>query len=367
MTSNKEFKLSKSLYGHSLDVRSVVVTQSGDILSGSRDKTAKFWKYDPLLGNYSEVMTYKDQKNFVACILYLSPTEKYPDGLVVTGGNDSAILIYKPAEPFATFTIKEHSNTVSCLANSNEPNAFLTGSWDTTAKCFKVVDTPTCVTTFMGHTAAIWGILQINDNNKVITASADKTIGVWSQDGQKLQSLVGHSDCVRALADFPELKLFMSVANDAAVKVWSYNGENVNTCYGHNSYIYSIARCQALGPDSFVTADEDRTVKYWEKGENVQSISLPAQSVWSVACLQNGDIVTGSSDGVVRIFTRDEGRYADEATLTKFAEEVAALERQSVQEIGGVKVSDLPGTEALYDPGKRDGQMKMIREGGKVD
>lgn len=56
-------------------------------------------------------MSYKDQKNFIGAVLYIEPTEEYPDGLVVTGGNDHVILVYKPSEPFATFSIKEHSNT----------------------------------------------------------------------------------------------------------------------------------------------------------------------------------------------------------------------------------------------------------------
>lgn len=363
--SKKEFKLSKTLYGHSLDVRSISVTPNNDIISGSRDKTAKFWKYNPFQNNYEEVMTYKDQKNFVASVLYLDPTEGFPDGLIVTGGNDHIILIYKPSEPFATFTIKDHSNTVSCLGKTIESNSFLSGSWDTTAKYFKISATPKCISTFIGHSAAIWDVIQLKDA-RVVTASADKTIGVWNSNGQKLQSLTGHSDCVRSLADFPELNIFISVGNDAAVKMWSYTGENVNTYYGHTNYIYSIARCKPEGPDAFVTSDEDRRVRYWENGVNTETLTLPAQSVWSVASLKNGDIVTGSSDGVVRVFTRDESRYADEALLTKFKEEVEALERQSVQEIGGVKVSDLPGREALYEPGKRAGQMKMIREGGKV-
>lgn len=363
--SKKEFKLSKTLYGHSLDVRSISVTPNNDIISGSRDKTAKFWKYNPFQNNYEEVMTYKDQKNFVASVLYLDPTEEFPDGLIVTGGNDHIILVYKPSEPFATFTIKDHSNTVSCLGKTIESNSFLSGSWDTTAKYFKISATPKCISTFIGHSAAIWDVIQLKDA-RVVTASADKTIGVWNSNGQKLQSLTGHSDCVRSLADFPELNIFISVGNDAAVKMWSYTGENVNTYYGHTNYIYSIARCKPEGPDAFVTSDEDRRIRYWENGVNTETLTLPAQSVWSVASLKNGDIVTGSSDGVVRVFTRDESRYADEALLTQFKEEVEALDRQSVQEIGGVKVSDLPGREALYDPGKRAGQMKMIREGGKV-
>ena len=61
--------------------------------------------------NYEEVMTYRAQKNFVSCVLFLEPTEEFPDGSVITGGNDNVILVYKPAEPFATFSIKDHTNT----------------------------------------------------------------------------------------------------------------------------------------------------------------------------------------------------------------------------------------------------------------
>lgn len=103
---------------------------------------------------------------------------------------------------------------------------------------------------------------------------------------------------------------------------------------------FSVARCRAISENCFVTSDEDRTVRIWQNGENVESIQLPAQSVWSVASLSNGDIVTGSSDGIVRIFTQNENRYADEATLNKFNEEVEALTRQSTQEIGGYKISE---------------------------
>lgn len=361
--SGKEFKLSRTLYGHSLDVRSIAVTPNNDIISGSRDKTAKFWKYNPHQSNFEEVMTYKDQQNFVASVLYLSPTEEFPDGLVVTGGNDSAILIYKPSEPFATFTIREHSNTVCALGNANEANAFLTGSWDANAKYIKISGAPKCIATFVGHTAAIWGVTQLKDN-RIVTASADKTLILWSSEGQKLQSLSGHTDCVRAVIEAPNLNAFISIANDASIKVWSYAGDVIDTYYGHTSYIYSIAVSKET--HSFATSDEDRSVRYWENGQNTQTITLPAQSVWSVAYLNNGDIVTGSSDGLVRVFTQEESRYADEAALTKFAEEVQALERQSMQEIGGVKVSDLPGKEALFNPGKKAGQMLMIRDEGKV-
>lgn len=48
----------------------------------------------------------------------------------------------------------------------------------------------------------------------------------------------GHTDVVRQLEDFPEMKYFVSASNDATIKVWSYTGDCLNTYYGHANYIY---------------------------------------------------------------------------------------------------------------------------------
>ena len=56
----------------------------------------------------------------------------------------------------------------------------------------------------------------------------------------------------------------------------------------------SISVLPGAGVDNFVTSGEDCTIRIWEMGECQQTITLPAQSVWSVAYLQNGDIVAGS-------------------------------------------------------------------------
>ncbi|KAI4461369.1 phospholipase a-2-activating protein [Holotrichia oblita] len=358
---SKPFKLSCTLVGHSLDVRSVCATASNNIISGSRDKTAKLWKPNGFNTGYTDSVTYRNQKNFVASVLFLEPTKEYPDGLVVTGGNDNVILVYHPYEQSAILTLTEHSNTICYLSKGIEANTFLSSSWDTSAKLWNLSNIQQSTATYSGHTAAVWSVIQLPTSN-VVTASADKTIALWFQNGQRFQTLTGHSDCVRGLTDFPELNYFASVSNDATIKLWTYAGKNIETLYGHTNYIYSIARNKRGGDNCFVTSDEDRSVRYWQNGVNVETIHLPSQSVWSVCCLQNGDIVTASSDGVIRIFTQDESRYASEPVLKAFEEEVLALQQQSCQEIGGFKVSDLPGKEALYDPGKKAGQMKMIRE-----
>ena len=76
----------------------------------------------------------------------------------------------------------------------------------------------------------------------------------------------------------------------------------------------------------------------------------PAISVWSVSTMPNGDIVTGCSDGVVRVFSASEERWASEDKLKAYEEQLASS-AVPLQQIGDVKKDDLPGPEALTQPG----------------
>lgn len=51
------------------------------------------------------------------------------------------------------------------------------------------------------------------------------------------------------------------------------------------------------GGADFVSCGEDRSVRVWSLNspdECQQTVFLPAQSVWAVKVMENGDIVTGS-------------------------------------------------------------------------
>jgi phospholipase A-2-activating protein len=76
----------------------------------------------------------------------------------------------------------------------------------------------------------------------------------------------------------------------------------------------------------------------------------PAISVWAVSALPNGDIVTGASDGVVRVFSSAEERWSPEDQLKAYDEQVASSALPADQ-IGDVNKSELPGPEALAAPG----------------
>ena len=113
---------------------------------------------------------------------------------------------------------------------------------------------------------------------------------------------------------------------------------------------------------SWVTSGEDRSVRVWEEGEVVQTLYLPAISVWSVCVLPNsGDIAAATNDGCVRVFTRDPARQASQEVQEIYEAELSKVALAAQQNLGGVKLTDLPGPEALYEPGAKDGQQKMVR------
>lgn len=99
---------------------------------------------------------------------------------------------------------------------------------------------------------------------------------------------------------------------------------------------------------------------------NIQTIFLPCVSVWCCGVFENGDIVCGSNDGFVRIFTRSEERKAAQADLLAF-DEAVALQSIPSSQVGDVDKSKLPGVEALTKPGEKDGQVIMVNLGSMVE
>lgn len=232
---------------------------------------------------------------------------------------------------------------MSCLTPGAAKNLLLSGSWDHTAIVWElsgVIGRP--VVKLVGHENAVWSIAALKNGN-IVTGGADTFIIYWSRTGEKLKVLKGHKECVRGLVILPDDSL-VSASNDGVVKVWNVDGECVNNLYGHSNYIYSLAHNTFIGHDVFLSCSEDSTIRMWNPQGPLGSITLPAQSVWCVtANPTNGDIVTASSDGIVRVFTKDPARYASDATVAAFDMAVEVHVREAQLSLGGVKVQEIPG------------------------
>lgn len=97
------------------------------------------------------------------------------------------------------------------------------------------------------------------------------------------------------------------------------------------------------GSTDFASCGEDRSVRIWKlevPDECQQTVFLPAQSVWTVAVMKNHDIVTGSSDGLVRVFTNSAERVADSDVLKAYEAELGVTSLSAQLELGGIKASE---------------------------
>uniref|UniRef100_A0A2C9JHZ5 Phospholipase A-2-activating protein n=1 Tax=Biomphalaria glabrata TaxID=6526 RepID=A0A2C9JHZ5_BIOGL len=355
------YKLRCNLTGHDKDVRALTTSifPENGLISGSRDNTSCIWVESKEANSFRRELVLKGHSNFVSSICVTPPDDNYPKGLIVTGSNDKTILAYIPGNPEPVFKLIGHEGNVCALA-SGMFGFLLSGSWDTTARVWL---NQKCVMILEGHTSAVWAVGIISGQGVMLTGSADKTIKAWKA-GKCIQTFKGHEDCVRALAVVNESE-FLSSSNDATVRRWALNtGDCLAIYYGHTNYVYSLS-ILPNGQD-FITGGEDRTMRVWTDGRCVQTIYHPCESVWTVCALANGDIASGSSDGIIRVFTQVPERVASAEVLEAHEASLASAP-VSNQPLGDIKVEDLPGPESLRKPGKKDGQTTMVNTGGSVE
>ncbi|GAM20636.1 hypothetical protein SAMD00019534_038110 [Acytostelium subglobosum LB1] len=364
------YKLSRELRGHEKDVRAVIALYDGRIVSGSRDNTVRVWDIFKSQNQEATSIVLHAHQHFVGALTQLKPNELLQQRLFASGGNDKMICVWdKNAVPRGDSGIPSgspilmllgHTDSVSTLGTTHD-GLLISGSWD---KSVRVWDNNDCVCTLEKHEAAVWSVLGL-PNGDIVSASADKKIIIWKrvQNDTKIQFiqykvLTKHTDCVRALSLIPEVG-FISAANDGSLIVWTFDGEPLQEMTGHQAYVYGVVYIPNYG---YVSCSEDRSIKVWKDGACHQTLAHPS-GVWSCAVLLNGDLVSGCADGVVRVWTRNPTRVASGAAIENYLQSVAAQEISS-DNVGDIKLNELPeAADALLAPGKKDGEMKVVRSG----
>lgn len=308
---------------------------------------------------------------YINCLTFFPPTKDRPDGLVVSGGKDTIIEVKSPRSSStdnAERLLIGHSHNVCALDVSPNGTFLVSGGWDGQAR---VWDLNKWETRFMlgGHKGmSVWGVVALDDKT-VVTGCADKSIRVFDlsrfTSGEvEPKSTIHTPDVVRALCRVASGHSsgadIASASNDGTVRLWKLNGQQVGELHGHESFVYCLA---SLPSGELVSAGEDRTVRIWRGLECVQTITHPAISVWTVAVNPDtGDIVSGASDGIARIFTRRPDQVADQETLAQFDESVKSSSIPQ-QQVGNINKEKLPGPEFLTaKSGTKEGQVQMIKE-----
>ncbi|KAK1758573.1 ubiquitin homeostasis protein lub1 [Echria macrotheca] len=365
-----QFQLSAQLKGHNGDVRAVVFPTADLIVSGSRDNTARVWrKTAPKPPKFEDTIISQTQ-GFVNSVAFLHRPGS--SNLVVQSGADGVIEVQNPDAPRddSRRVMVGHTNNVCALDTSPDGRFIVSGGWD--GKAFVWGTDKWEATHQLAHAGdgvSVWAVLAFS-NDVIVTGSADHEIRIFNLKSRSsleipAQRTMKTGDVVRALCKLPtDLKgkhpsgaQFASGGNDAVIRLWKLDGQQVGRLDGHDSFIYSLA---SLPTGEIVSAGEDRTMRIWRGRECVQVITHPAISVWSVAvCSSNGDIVSGASDNIVRVFSRNHERVAGPETIEEFEQSLraSAIPSSSVNQ----QATETPEWLRL-NKGTKDGQIKLIKE-----
>ncbi|KAL1957744.1 hypothetical protein VTO42DRAFT_5587 [Malbranchea cinnamomea] len=360
-----DFKISAVLEGHGDDVRAVAFPNSKTILSASRDATVRLWKLEFTPPPTYDYAITSQSSGFVNSLAYYPPTADFPDGFILSGGQDSIIEAKQPwktTDADADAVLLGHGHNVCSIDVCPEGGWIVSGSWDSSARIWRVGKWETEVT-LEGHNGSVWAVLAY-DKDTIITGCADQNIRIFNTSGRLLRRIQGARDVVRALCklpgDHPSGAQIASAGNDGTIRLWTLQGQLKGELHGHESFIYSLT---TLPSGELVSSSEDRTVRIWNSNGCLQTITHPAISVWSVAaCQETGDIVTGASDRIIRVFTRAQERQASAEVAQRFEKSVkeSAIPQQ---QLGQINKEKLPGPAFLKQKsGTKEGQVQMIRE-----
>ncbi|KAL9174046.1 hypothetical protein ABFS82_02G026600 [Erythranthe guttata] len=347
----KEYQLRCQLRGHEDDARGICICGDAGIATSSRDRTVRFWTLDgSQKRDYIMSRILLGHTSFVGPLAWVPPNEEFPEGGIVSGGMDTLVLVWNIATGEHVQLLKGHKLQVTGIALDGSD--IISVSVDSTLRRWRGGQQ---VETLDAHQAAIQAIVKL-PSGEFVTGSSDMTLKLW-KGKSCVHTFAGHTDTVRGVAVMPNLGI-LSASHDGSIRLWALSGEHLMEMVGHTSIVYSV---DAHASGLIVSGSEDCSAKIWKDGVCVQSIEHPG-CVWDAKFLENGDIVTACSDGIVRIWTVDHDKIADAVERDSFATQLSEY-KISRKRVGGLKLEDLPGLDSLKTPGNSDGQTKVVREG----
>ncbi|KAF3886718.1 MULTISPECIES: WD40 repeat domain-containing protein [Nostocales] len=157
-----------------------------------------------------------------------------------------------------------------------------------------------------GHSAIVYSVSFSPDGKIIASTSGDRTVKLWSKNGQLLRTLKGHGGDVYSVSFSPDGQLLASASADNTIKLWSLDGKQLKTLRGHSGNVYSVS----FSPDGrlLASASGDNTVKLWslERGTLLTTLKGHKNWVMSVSFSPNGKtIASGSLDKTVKLWSSD--------------------------------------------------------------
>ncbi|GMH54376.1 hypothetical protein TrST_g10532 [Triparma strigata] len=230
------------------------------IISTSGDGTVQLWN---LAAKGRDELTLRGHKMGVECVA----VSKDSDVLATTGGYDKTIGVWGAKNGKLRTTLRGHEKRVVSLAISNDGMLLLSGSWDKTVRIWSLESDPAAEVAKVDVGDRIYSVAFSPDERSFFVGEESGRLRQFYLDtGEQAQEFSdGHSDIVHAIAttniDQDDDKV-VSACEDGNVIVWDVDdGEKICTLVGHSEPVQDVG----VSPDDekVVSASADKTVKVW--------------------------------------------------------------------------------------------------------
>ncbi|WP_414565349.1 MULTISPECIES: eIF2A-related protein [unclassified Anabaena] len=157
------------------------------------------------------------------------------------------------------------------------------------------------------HNQQVNAVIFSPDGKILVSASDDKTIKLWHQNGSLITTISGNKSRVTAIAFSPDGKLLAAADADNYIKIYDIHGQLIKTLTGHNDIVTDVS----FSADSKILASAslDNTVKIWQTdGRLINSWKAHDGWVNTVSFSPDGKIIaSGGEDNLVKLWQVDDG------------------------------------------------------------
>ncbi|XP_011505302.1 PREDICTED: WD repeat-containing protein 3 [Ceratosolen solmsi marchali] len=233
-----------------------LLPSSKGFVSGSGDKTVKFWQFELIIDPES------DSKAKVLSVIH-----------------------------YKTLKLEE---SVLCVRISPNNRFIATALLDSTVKIF-FLDTFKFFVSLYGHKLPVLCIDISSDSTLIATGSADRNIKIWGLDfGDCHKSLFAHDDSVTGIAFVPKTHYLFTCGKDGKVKEWDADSfQKIVTLQGHVDQAFNCT----VSPNGMhvVSCGSDKVVRIYNRSSEILVLEDEAEEEREK---QMSELITGERTSV---------------------------------------------------------------------
>lgn len=231
-------------------------------------------------------------------------------------------------------------------------------------------------------TSAIHRMMIAPNNQVLVTASADRTLQIWSlPTGERVRSLVGTTGAVTALDISQDSRLLLSSSDDSRIRLWNMaEGKLVRT------FKQAAVTALAMSPDTqtLVSGSREGMVYVWSAatGRLLKTLSISKSAVTAVIYSPRPhQVITATADHQIQVWNLQTGerdraftghtdtiislQVMDADTLVSYGKDRTLLWNLKNEELSQIFAQNnaVPVTASISTTGQRQDMVMVDREG----